>query len=189
MTSPRLPQGERFEYDIDDQDIIQNVSRNWWSFANNNDGYNLKLEAVVGHLLWDFISGAEARHYYGLLFQKVRRDRCSISLPFRCDAPDCRRYMQLSIHPGESDSLQFVSELMREVPRPPVALLDQCLMRGKDFVTLCAWCKRVHCECDQWLEAEAAMEQLNLQDQSTLPNIRNGLCGTCRFSLENLLQS
>lgn len=189
MTSQQPNQLQRFEYAVDDQDIIQWVSVEWLKFARENDGFELKPDTVVGHLLWDFITGQEARHYYGLLFDKIRRERCSISMPFRCDGPECRRYMQLIMHPGEGGSLEFQSELVREEPRPSVALFDLCHPRNNDFVTMCAWCKRVRVGPDQWLEVEAALEQMNLNETTRLPNISHGLCGDCRDSLENLINN
>ncbi len=178
-----------YEYGIDGQDIIRRVSKHWLSFARENNSSHLTTDAVLGHPLWDFITGPEARHLYGLLFDKVRRDQQAITIPFRCDAPDRRRYMQLTILPGEKGSLDFRSELLREELRPRVALFDSTLSRTNDFLNMCAWCKRVETEDTQWLEAEDAIERLDLFGRGRLPNISHGLCGDCRVGLEALLQS
>jgi len=166
-------------YQIDGEDRIIGVSDGWSQFAQSNDAGQLQAEAVVGRLLWDFVAGSEARQLYQLLFDQVREDGRSRTIPFRCDGPECRRYMELTIDPLPDSALEMRSVLVHEEQRVPVPLLSALVSRTGDILRMCAWCKRVNVD-GEWFEVEEAVRRLDLFGAQELPMISHGICASCK---------
>jgi hypothetical protein len=83
-----------FVHRIDSNDMIVVVNDEWLSFGSENV-YNLSQDVVVNKSLWDFIIDKETQHLYKIMLEKVRAVNARIKFPFRCDSPDCRRFMEL----------------------------------------------------------------------------------------------
>ena len=61
-------------------------------------------------------------------------------------------------------------------------LLDPDFPRTEEFLTMCAWCKKV--KAPGWMEAEDAVQRLNFFDRPQLPQITHGICENCVHSLK-----
>jgi len=171
-----------FSYIIDANNLVTMVSKEWLRFAQENSATHLTQNSILGKPLFDFIADAETRHLYQMVINKVRRSGVSLTVPFRCDAPALRRFMQLVITPLQNQHLQFVGEILREEPRVPVLLLDNHSARSDQFLTICSWCKRVKV-LDNWLEVETAVSELGLFNDTLLPRLTHGMCQNCKESI------
>ncbi len=166
-----------FIYQVDAEDLITFVDANWVAFAAENGLPALTAEAVTGKLLWDYLSNSTSLQFYKIFMAEVRETGRGITVPFRCDGPECRRFMKLFILPLADSALEFRSLLVREEARPKVNLLNPGYPRTEEFVTVCAWCKKV--KASDWMEAEEAVHQLQFFDRSQLPQITHGICEGC----------
>jgi hypothetical protein len=164
---------KEFICQVDAEDRITFVDANWVSFAAENAAPALTLEAVKGRLLWDYIADQTSRHLY----------QSPVSVPFRCDGPDCRRFMNMFIVSLEAGAVEFHTVLLRAESRPRVDLLDPDFPRTDKFIIMCAWCKKV--QAVEWLEVEEAARQLHLFEQPRLPQITHGVCPACMERLES----
>lgn len=173
-SDPRL-----FVYQIDAGDVITAVNDAWDEFALENEAPHLTRQGVIGRPLWDFITGEETQHLYRALFQRVREGKRPISIPFRCDAPDCRRHMEMHMIPDKAGGITFTTRVLRLEKRPAVRLLEQGAPRSPDFVTMCGWCKKVRLPDDRWAEVEEAIRVLHLFDERVVPQISHGICPEC----------
>ena len=72
-----------------------------------NEGELLFPPEVVGRRLWDFIEDLETRHIYQLLHERVRTRGGPVRLSLRCDAPEHRRLLELSISPASDQGLTY----------------------------------------------------------------------------------
>lgn len=169
-----------FIYRIDSTDTIVSVSDNWGTFADANAwGSSLRPEDVVGHRLWDFIQGPETRHLYQELFRRVRGGIPSRPIPFRCDSPSERRYLELLIEALPEEKIQITSKILRTEPRSPITLLTVDTSRSTDFVTLCSMCKKMKVSPGQWDEIEEGLVHLRLFEAEKMPQLTHGLCHSC----------
>lgn len=169
-----------FIYRIDSTDTIVGVSDNWGTFADANAwGSSLRPEDVVGHKLWNFIQGPETRHLYQELFRRVRGGIPSRPIPFRCDSPSERRYLELLIEALPEEKIEITSKILRTEPRSPITLLNADTSRSKDFVTLCSICKKMKVSPDQWDEIEEGLVHLRLFEADKMPQLTHGLCHSC----------
>ena len=169
-----------FFYRIDSTDTIVSVSDNWCTFADANAwGSSLRAEDVVGHKLWDFIQDPETQHLYRELFRRVREGLPSRTIPFRCDSPSERRYLDLFIESLPDEQIQMTSKILRTEPRDPVRLLDVDTPRSTELVTVCSMCKKIKVLPGQWAEIEEGLAHLRLFEADQIPQLTHGLCPSC----------
>lgn len=163
-------------------DRIVFVDDEWTRFAIENGAAHLAGDRVMGTLLWDHLSDITTRHLYRIFMHRVREGGISIELPFRCDAPDRRRFMRMRIQPLPDSGVEFRSELLHEELRTKVDLLDVRYPRREDFVMMCSWCKRV--QAPDWVEVEEGVVRLKLFDVDKLPWVSHGICPDCERGME-----
>ena len=163
-------------YALDSADRIRSANAQWDRFAKENDAPALVGEAIFGRSIWEYVEGPEVRHLYKMLMSSAREGR-TIRIPFRCDAPEKRRFMKLEIRPQADNGLELTAVLLREETRPRVALLDPRADRRDEFLSVCSWCRGVLVE-HRWVEVEAAIEELDLFGDA-MPRISHGICPDC----------
>ncbi|MFB3923051.1 MAG: hypothetical protein ACE145_15115 [Terriglobia bacterium] len=177
-------ESEIFNYYIDSQDRIIHVSSNWDAFALANDAADVCAAKILNRPLVFFLTGLETKHLYKLLLTKVRRSQKPLTLPFRCDGPAVRRYMELTMRPQADKGVEFQSRILREESRESVLLLDRGSSRSQDLLSICAWCKKVKVG-SAWLEIEDAVAKLQLFHEPLLPRLTHGLCSVCQMRVAN----
>lgn len=169
-----------FRYWTDREGRIAGVDEAWDAFARLNDATHLLREQVVGQTLKSFINQPETWNLYQMMMDRARAEDREISVPFRCDAPDRRRYLSMRIRPRNEGGFDFHTTIVSEQPRAPQRLFeaDRAAAGDADAVTVCSWCKRLKVE-EAWLEVEAATERLGLFEAVRLPPLTHGICPDC----------
>ncbi len=167
----------QFVSQVDAKDRFTFVDENWVAFAVENGRPDLTAENVTDTSLWDHVTDRNTRQFYRIFMTKVRQTGRPLQLPFRCDAPACRRFMEMNILGLGGGGLEFRSLLLREESRSQVALLDRGFPRSPGLIVMCAWCKKVR--TSRWLEAEDAVRELKLFDRETLPRVSHSICPEC----------
>jgi hypothetical protein len=182
ISSPTQP--APVTYVIDGSDQLALVNDEWDRFALANGAPHLVQRSLLGQPLWDHIREPTVRQLYAALFARVRHSAKPMSLPFRCDSPDRRRYMELRLAPGHAGALLLSSLTVREERRESVALLDAELPRDDERALLvCSWCKRVEAD-GAWLEVEDALRLYReLLAAPLLPALSHGICLPCQQRL------
>ena len=171
-----------YTYSVDANNIIQGVSDNFISFAHENMEIEIDNDIFVGRSIYKFMAGVEVKHLYELLIHHVRSTTKEVIVPFRCDSPSLRRYMELRITCLAADEVQFESTLVREESRDPVKLLDYAETNSEELLRMCSWCKRVSID-EMWVELEVSIQKLGLFNEAPFPLITHGICEQC---LENV---
>lgn len=165
----------RYELDRDDRIVV--VNGGWREFARANGAAHL-AHAVVGTAVWEWMAGVEVEHLYRLLFARVRKTGRSVTIPFRCDSPDARRFMELEICALPAGGLRCSARIERLEPRRSIPFLDSGVSRSDALVAICSWCKRVREGEDRWLEIEDASSRLGLL-LPPFPGITHSICPQC----------
>jgi hypothetical protein len=174
--------GRAYAYSVDTRDLIDAVDEAWLGFARANGAPELTAEAVLGQPLYRYLAGEETRHWYRLILDKVRRVEGEMRLPFRCDGPTVRRFMELRIRRHGPAGVAFVGRLVREEAREAMALFDAATSRSADSLAVCPWCKLVSVD-GAWLEVEDAVAKLGLFEAPRLPRVAHGVCDRCHAHL------
>lgn len=173
-----------FQYEIDRDDRMVRMSDNWDDFALSNGGRNICTGDLLARPLMDYIAGDECRMIWRLLLAKVRKTRVPIALPYRCDGPSTRRFMEMTIRPLEREGIGFCSSIILEEKRPAVALLDAAAPRGEDRLLMCSWCNRGK-SGNQWMEVDDLVRRENLFVHGTVPLMTHGMCEDCALRFES----
>ena len=171
---PRL-----FIYRIDQEDNIVYVNQEWLEFAKENSPGSFKDEYVINKSLWKYIANDKVQHLYKIVFNRVR-DGVRISrLPFRCDSPECRRFMEMDLFRAKGSEVQIESRILKQEFREPIALLSNFRDCSNEILTICSFCKKIRIDESTWTEVEEAMKRLRLYEVWPLPQISHGACETC----------
>lgn len=173
-----------FSYAIDGRDALVSVSDPWIRFAAENEAPGLTRDFVVGRPIWDFVEGEETRELYRRLFSLVRQKATPRVVPFRCDSPSVRRFMELQLVPVARSGIELTGVLLRETARVYCAVLDRALPRADYCFPFCSVCNRIFA-FGLWLEADEAVERLGAFDTSRAPALEHGVCDACRRQLES----
>jgi hypothetical protein len=165
-------------YELDDELRIVAFDARWSLFAVANETPRLaEAEHVLGRPLLSFIAGDSTAHLYETLFDVVRRTQRPVTLPFRCDSPSLRRYLDLTIEP-RPHGLALSSTLSKAEARPREPLLDAAAARSEEMLRMCSFCKKLKVAAE-WMEVEAAVARLRIFDRARVPAISHGLCEPC----------
>ncbi|WP_372726126.1 hypothetical protein [Novipirellula sp.] len=172
-----------YRYRVDASDTIIAVDEWWLAFAKENNSLDLDEASVIGKSLWSFIADYPTQKLYKEIHHFVRVTGNPITVPFRCDSPTLRRYMQLTITLNDDKQLAYESVLLRAVASRRLAMLDPVQQRSAAFLTMCSFCKRSLIEPSGWLEMENIAIKLRLYRKQTVPELRYTVCPECEDQL------
>lgn len=173
---------EELVYRVNDCDEIVAIEPGWDEFALSNNSEHMRTDAIVGRPMWDFISDSTTEQIYHDVLKRVRTSKRAISFSFRCDAPECRRFMVMHISRGDDETIVFRSRTVAVEPRPRQALLDPAHEHTETLLRVCGWCKKVDVD-GYWVEVEEALSRLGLFESPALPLITHGICNGCHERL------
>ena len=168
-----------FIWIIDDADKIVHVNDDWLAFAGENTAPQLTASLVLDQPIWRFIQGQETVYLYKQIFGRVRAGKSPVKFPFRCDSPDCRRFMEMKLSLLAGDAIQFMAQILRQEWREPLDLLDASRDRSGEFLKICSWCKKINIPGQGWGEIEAAIEPLDLFGHHSMPRMTHTICDAC----------
>lgn len=177
-------------YAINADDNICSFDEGWVQFASANDGPELAQPAIIGKSLWKYISDETTLKLYQQIVSRVREGR-SARFSLRCDGPDCRRLLEMTVRAGEGNTVEFETRIVQLEQRAPVTLLSRNTPRSTRLLRVCAWCNRIETESGtgQWAEVEDAIEHLRLFELPIPPQLTHGICETCFDSMSKTVQS
>ena len=175
----------KYRYRLDANDVLVEVDARWLAFARENGAMGLNRDAVLGRSIWEFIKGETVIAIYKAIHERVRRDADSAVFPFRCDSPNLRRYMRMTITPGRHGELLYETVMERAIPQRPLAMLDAQRPRSAQSLDVCSCCKRAMLEGIGWLDLEDVSFRLGLLEAASVPEVRHALCPRCANAIHN----
>ena len=146
---------------------------------------DVNIAIYLFELAYVDVSDIKCMHLYEKLINRSRQQQKAIRFPFRCDAPDRRRFMEMEIYPLDKNATGFKSCIVREEMREPVLLLDIESDKSDEILVICSWCKKVKIDESNWAEAERAIEALELFNVPLLPQLSHGMCSSCYENMQS----
>ncbi|NNE66511.1 MAG: hypothetical protein HKN33_08080 [Pyrinomonadaceae bacterium] len=165
-----------YTYLINQREEIVSVSDSWIEFALENNAR--ELVDIVGRSLYEFIGHKEVSDFYRHLVEKVRRTGGALLVPFRCDGPTIRRFMELLIERNGED-IKFEGRTVRTEPRDSVSLFDPLIERAGDKLEACSVCQNLHLD-GSWVDLEIALRTRKLFYRNSSPNLDYSICPRCK---------
>jgi len=171
---------ETIIYRIDNNNIIDWLSDNWQICSEENYGGNTCMPInVIGSPLFDFIHDIETLDLYKIILGRVRDRMRPSTFEFRCDSPEKRRFLDLSIIPLKHKAVEFCSQVVRTELRESVVLLKNDIERSDEFIRICSMCKKIAISDTEWTEIESAIIKLKLFEKERMPQLTHSLCQSC----------
>jgi hypothetical protein len=176
--------GESCIYRIDRSNTITEVSRNWVVIAEENDWSSERDPSdVVGRPIGDFIEDAQTRQLYEEAYERVRNGTPCGPIPFRCDSPGERRWLELYLEPLRDGTIEITSKVVRTERRAPVQLpaqlYDGAVGTSDELLKICSMCKKLAVSGNEWVEIEDGLAQLRVFERDEMPRLTHGVCDSC----------
>lgn len=166
------------EYLLDQDNVIITIVGPWQDFAEGNGGKQLSIDAVIGQPLLHFISGKVTKQCWLDVFCRVREQQRPVSIEYRCDAPDLKRFMCMRIVPEQQGQLRLINQLLRQEPVAKVIKIQCAPQRTKHSCMRCSICNRIS-QAGAWQEADE--HKYNPQQASLF--VTYGVCPDCKDML------
>jgi hypothetical protein len=106
-------------YRIDAAGRIVDVDPDWDRFALSNGGERATRAHVLGRPLADFLTGDITRMYLETALEAARLTGKPRTLPYRCDAPQRRRALEMTLEPLPGGDIIVRHRLLHSEARPP----------------------------------------------------------------------
>jgi len=167
-------------YTIDLDGRILWTGEGWDEFARANSSDGLCESRVHGKSIYDYMQGTTVKEIYRRIFARVRVEQNGVVIPFRCDSPSERRFLELHVSPPESGAFRLSVFQARLEPREFCPLLDPESKKDKHrFVTVCSWCKKIQIDTNLWVEVEEATGRFQLFYSALIPQMTHTICSDC----------
>ena len=172
-------------YATDADGRLVSVDAAWCEFAQANGAPEYaEPDRLYGLPLLSFISDTTTKHVYSVLMQRVIDEREPVRIPFRCDAPALRRWMELTMTVRAGGGIDFVSRQLRAEPRIAPLAFDRAPLPHAPMLRMCSWCKNVELPRGRWDTLEQAVRELGLFGERAVPDITHGICPPCQTLFE-----
>lgn len=178
---------ESVSYWVDSDDVIVDVSSDWDEFALENGGLAVLREHVVGEPLFRFITGDPTRMLTDTLLQRVRYGGNELTRSYRCDSPEVKRFMEMTVVPDEENVLRLHHKVLKVEPIEPAVVFEFGGHLLTNTVARCSMCNRVSVQ-GQWQECDEAMRQGHLKSNGGVRVIYS-VCGDCQAAFNVSLRT
>lgn len=173
-------------YEIDSDLRLVSVGEGWTEFAVANGAPDLVPPAPLGASVITRGTDPTTRFIYRELFRRTAASGKPLTFDIRCDSPELRRFLALTLTPHDA-GFTITTRLQRTEPNPGGGLWvrhgDAAAGR---LVRACGWCKRIEAD-GHWLELEAALPRLGLFTWTELPLLTHGMCEDCFSRMSEVL--
>jgi len=176
MVDSQLPS---YCYRVNASDEVVWVDSAWLAFAKENGAPELADVSMRNQCLWQHMADEGTRSFYEQVHKRVRSTGKPLMLPVRCDSPNLKRHMQLTISPEATGTLHYESILLRVEAQPHLALIDMRCKRTAERMTMCSCCQKILIEPTGWIEIEDVATALHLFESKSAPNLFYSVCPDC----------
>jgi hypothetical protein len=170
----------QLSYTLDPDDAITAVTGDWDRFALDNGGDESLSTKIIGRRLDHFISGDVTLMFVRTLLMSARTLKRTIQRPYRCDSPQLKRFMEMTIVPRGNGVLEVCHRQVRSEPyRYALTFTAAMPGAGSNFVKRCSLCQRIRVG-DRWSEVDDAVLEGRLQQGAAAKlAVLYGVCPDC----------
>jgi hypothetical protein len=181
-------------YLTDAEGRILQVGEPAWTASLQKAGVDASEPSVLGGSVFDAIQSPEVRHTYEVIHHAVVTGfRAHVAFELRCDGPDVRQLLRMSISsvsgPCGQTAVLYQSQVLSAVSRPWMSLFDPQrivdrirLDGGLPIVTVCSFCHRVAWPLSSSREWVAAEDYYRLGGPHDV-RVSHGVCSDCASRL------
>ena len=178
-----------YVYEVDDKDRIVSVDTQWLSFAKNNGAVYLTRNYILGQNLYSFIAGRKLGELYERLLRAARQTGKYMEIPFRCDGPSVRRYMELDIEPTANNYVKLTGRILKRKSRRRVPIFDLPYILNGQWQICCSVCRGLMREDGSWNEAEEVLANPYDEPPDGLPQLSYDVCPACTSIMKEAIKN
>ena len=145
---------KKVSYTVDKNDKLIEFSSNWDEVAHEGDAPELAAQNIAGKPLRNFVVGNPAQMYVDVVFEFARLKKEPVVKTYRCDTPQFKRNMQMTVTPKPNGDVETVHEVLSIEPWEKELMIDNSRAKeGKGDLKLydrCSVCNDIFYE-DKWL--------------------------------------
>ena len=172
-------------YTLDRANRIVGVGGSWDNFALENDASNLLEPHVLGREIIDFVVGDTTRIFLFTMLDSSRVLEKPITRPYRCDSPQYRRFMEMTLEPRPQGVIELRHRLLRvEAVDYPIKFTAVPGNAPKGLIKRCSMCNQIKIKGD-WLESSEAISK-GLLAKADQCQVIYGVCENCQRLLPKL---
>jgi len=169
------------EYWVDPKDRLLEVDDAFRAFAIRNGAPELASDSILGRSIASFCSDDATTEIWRRVLARARAGAI-VALDIRCDSPDKRRLLTLTMSLDSRNRTRVMSTLLSEEERPPVSILEMDRPHADTLLACCSWCKKWRLPSGLWVEVEELVSTMSLFEKTVLPGVSHGICGACEAS-------
>lgn len=128
--------------------------------------------------LWDLLPDGNQTDVYQALLRWVREGGQAVSFHFRCDEPETRRLLRMTIEPLPKGGARFISQPLEAGPQSPIEFFHRHRLPRADVV-VCRVCGAIKAE-GLWMEPHRALESLRVFSEDLDFRTWPCTCPSCR---------
>ena len=171
-----IQRGFETKYWLDQKFRIIHTCSNWDMFAIKNEGFGAVSTIVTGTPLLDFIIGNHTRLWMKNLLEKSFDSFVPIVKPYRCDAPEEKRYMEMTLQNTGEKILEITHKIVETRKIDPHVGCQYSLDTHKRRLR-CSICNRILLN-EHWMDVELAYAD-GLVAKPPVP-VSYGICEECQ---------
>jgi hypothetical protein len=168
-------------YRLDKQDRIVEVGGDWDRVARENDGTEVVADRIIGTKLYAHVSDEPSRMFVWTMLDSVRKLFRPSTKLYRCDCPDFKRQMEMTILPETGGGLLIQHRLIRQ-EKQPLRLRFKGIAGGQAasrmLVLRCTMCVKLKVG-GVWLEPDATL-LAGLGQENGATQVAYSICDDCR---------
>ena len=179
-TNEAAPPASHLSYTLDLDDRIIAVTGNWDGFALANGGPAILSATIIGRRLDEFVSGDVTRMFVRTMLMSARMLKRSIHRPYRCDSPQLRRFMEMTVMPHGGGMLEVRHRQIRCEPLScTVTIASVAAAPTSGFIKRCSICNHIRIR-QVWSEVdEAILDGRLAKDAAAALRVIYGVCPDC----------
>jgi hypothetical protein len=175
---------DRVVYEVDGNDTLCAVNPAWTEFATANGATGLLPKHVLGTCLWSHVVGEETSTLYRSLLDVVRRTQRTVSFQYRCDSPDLRRFMRMTVSPVRHAGVVFESVLIRSEQRDRAVHMRYAGIAVHPMVLRCSMCNRLQFR-GEWMDIAEAFKRGEVLNTEIPIRVAYTVCEPCGESISS----
>ena len=166
-------------YELDAENRICDV-RGGWNDAVKPDNPRIRAdqrafkEKVLGERLDSYIHDDMTRMLLKTVINSVRYSKRPKTMPYRCDAPDQKHFMEMLIEPLEGGAIRLTHCYLRSEPLDPPVTIEPAEALSEQVSARCSICNRIEWN-RVWLEPDEASRR----SRSGHFKVRYTVCPVC----------
>jgi hypothetical protein len=167
-------------YWIDINNIIVAVCGPWDQFACANNGQNVLGINIKGTSIFTYINGDDTQMWFEALLQQARLTKLDVTRPYRCDSPNVKRFMSMSIKYENSGILKVQHTILSIEERKKTIQIEYANPWTNGLIyQRCSSCGHIR-NNNIWTEPGSG-ELLNITNYRVIYSV----CPTCLASLKS----